>query len=277
MPPRITPLTPSRWPLADADAEASGDWFPQVPAAALGPTLLLVDRRDPAISAEERRRLLAGLSSAERERLQRYRQAQDADRFLLGRGLMRRWLAQLQGCSAGDLPFTSLAHGKPMVAGAPQFNVSHSGDLILLGLHRERAVGVDLEQDRARLDWQRIARRFLGEAALEGLRQAPGDETTRRQAFLLAWCGLEARLKAEGRGLRGLSDLVGSAQPGGSGLPTWPWDGACWPLRCPEGYQGAAALQTAAAAPAPPSPSDQAAGGRADASTASGPIHIASP
>ena len=246
--PRATPLMPSRWP--PAAAAASEPLFPQVPAAAAMPTLLLVDRRDPAISAEERRKLQASLSSAELERLRRYRLPEDADRFLLGRGLMRRWLAQLLGCPAGDLLFTSLGHGKPAVAGAPPFNVSHSGELILLGLHAKRALGVDLERDRADLDWQAIARRYLGEAILQQLQRDHADERRQRQAFLLLWCGLEARLKADGRGLSGLSDLVGSALDGDTGLRNWPWADGCWPLQLPEGYQGAAALQPASGEPA---------------------------
>ena len=251
--PCATPLTPSRWP--PAAAPASGAEFPKAAAAAAWPTLLLVDRRDAAIGAEQRRKLQASLSCAELERLQRYRLPEDADRFLLGRGLMRRWLAQLLGCSAADLPFTSLGHGKPMVAGAPPFNVSHSGDLILLAVHRQRAVGVDLERDRERFDWQSIARRYLGEAVVQRLRHDHPDEQAQRRAFLLEWCCLEARLKADGRGLSGLDGR-------GDGTAS-PWTGPCWPLQLPAGYQGAAALL-----PAP---------GRAEASTASGGIHIASP
>jgi len=291
--PRPTPLMPSRWP--PVDVQASETLFPQAPAAAM-PTLLLVDRRDPAISAEERRKLQASLASSELERLRRYRLPEDADRFLLGRGLMRAWLAQLLGCGAAELPFTSLGHGKPAVAGAPHFNDSHSGDLILLGLHADRAVGVDLERDRAGLDWPPIARRYFGEAALQGLRGDYPDEPTQRRAFLLEWCRLEARLKADGCGLSGLSDLLGSSSDGGRGAPSGSWADVCWPLQLPEGYQGAAALQPAAvpatalqdsALHAPVVQSlglksragawDQASGGRASASTASGAIHIASP
>lgn len=248
MPPCATSLTPSRWPLAEGTASAAP--FPEVPVAAPIPTLLLVDRRDPAISAEERRKLQASLSSAELERLRRYRLPEDADRFLLGRGLMRAWLAQLLGCGAAELPFISLGHGKPAVAGAPPFNVSHSGDLILLGLHADRAVGVDLERDRAGLDWAPIARRYLGEATVLQLQRDHADERRQRQAFLLLWCGLEARLKADGRGLSGLSDLVGSALDGDTDLQRLPWAAGCWPLQLPQGYQGVAALQPASGEPA---------------------------
>lgn len=261
--------------MGDGDPELSP--FPQPAPAADRPLVLLVDRRGAASSPAWRQRLLQSLSTPELERLQRLRLPRDAESFLLGRGLMRAWLAQLLGCGAADLPFTALAHGKPVVAGAPHFNVSHSGDLILLGLHPDRAVGVDLERYRTQLDWPAIARRYLGEAALLQLRRQHPDEPTQRRAFLLEWCRLEARLKADGRGLSGAS----------SGA----WAGVCWPLQMPEGYQGAAALQPAALpAPALPAPGpqshglesragalDQGSGGLAEASTASGAIHIASP
>ncbi len=299
-----SPLQPQPWPLGEGDP---GDFpFPQPALAAERPLLLLVDRRQAALTPAWRQRLLQSLSAAELVRLQRFRLPRDSDHFLLGRGLMRAWLAQLLGCGAADLPFTAQAHGKPVVAGAPHFNVSHSGDLILLGLHADRAVGVDLERDRDQLDWPAIARRYLGEAALLQLQRDHTDERARRQAFLLIWCGLEARLKADGRGLSGLSDLLASTRDGGSGAPSGSWADVCWSLRLPEGYQGAAALQPAAVAatplhdtalhatalhataphaPAVQSPflesragaSDQGSGGRASASTASGAIHIASP
>ncbi len=247
-------LQPQRWPVL---AAGSG-WarLPELPAAAAEPTLLLVNRRDPALGRAWRQQLLQTLQPAELERLQRFRLPQDADRFLLGRGLLRRWLAQLLGCSASELSFSLLAHGKPVLLGAPHFNLSHSGDLILLGLHRHRPVGVDLERDRARIDWQPIARRYLGEAVLQRLRRDHPDATGQRQAFLLEWCRLEARLKADGCGLSGLDRR-------GEGL----WTADCWQVSLPQGYCGAAALL----------PSDGVALGRAEASTASGGIHIASP
>jgi len=243
-----SPLQPQPWPLGDGDP---GDFiFPQPAPAAGRPLLLLVDRRGSALTPAWRQRLLQTLSAAELERLHRLRLPRDAECFLLGRGLMRAWLAQLLGCGAADLPFTALAHGKPVVAGAPHFNVSHSGDLILLGLHADWPVGVDLERDRDQLDWPAIARRYFGEAALQQLRRDHPDEPTQRRAFLLEWCRLEARLKADGCGLSGLSDLLGSSTDGGSGAPSGSRADVCWRLQLPEGYQGAAALQPLAAEPA---------------------------
>jgi 4'-phosphopantetheinyl transferase len=285
-----SPLQPQPWPLGAGDPGDSP--FPQPAPAAERPLVLLVDRRGAAFTPAWRQRLRQSLSAAELERLQRFRLPRDAERFLLGRGLMRAWLAQILGCGAAELPFTALAHGKPVVAGAPHFNVSHSGDLILLALHADRAVGVDLERDRTLLDWPAIARRYLGVAALQQLRRDHPDAPSQRRAFLLEWCRLEARLKADGRGLSGLSDLLGSRRS---------WADECWPLPLPEGYQGAAALQPAALratalhatalhATAPHATAvqshglesragapDQGSGGRASASTASGAIHIASP
>ncbi len=247
-------LRPQRWPALAAGS--GGAPLPELPAEAAAPTLLLVDRRDPALGRAWRHQLLQTLQPAELERLQRFRLPQDADRFLLGRGLLRRWLAQLLGCSATDFSFSLLAHGKPVLLGAPHFNLSHSGDLILLGLHRHRSVGVDLERDRARFDWQPIARRYFSEAVRQRLEHDHPDETLQRQAFLLEWCRLEARLKADGCGLSGLDGR-------GEGL----WTADCWQVSLPQGYWGAAALL----------PSDGVALGRAEASTAAGGIHMASP
>jgi 4'-phosphopantetheinyl transferase len=221
-----------------------------------------------AASAE----LEALLHAEERARRDRFRLAADRHRALLGRGVLRLALGAWLGRDPASLVFQLGPHGKPALVeaggAAPQFNLAHSGDLILLAVHRQRVVGVDLERDRQRLAWPAIARRYLGEAWLERLRRDHPDERDQRQAFLLEWCYLEARLKADGRGLRGLSSLGANGLDGLGDGATSAWAGTCWPLQLPAGYQGAAALLPV---------SGWAAVGLAGASTASGPIHIASP
>ncbi|MEA5391360.1 4'-phosphopantetheinyl transferase superfamily protein [Cyanobium gracile UHCC 0139] len=227
-------LLPRRWPSRTDPAPPP--WPPAGPDGL--PLLLLIDRRDPHVRA-----LLTPLGelldSGERQRLERLRGEGDGERFLLGRGALRLILGSWLGCDPADLVLGAGPHGKPELLGPPpsgrggaeptlRFNVSHSGDLILLGFHPRRPVGVDLEQRRPVPEWQGIARRCLPPGEWDAIATLPQEE--REQAFLAAWCRLEARLKARGRGLFGPSPAPRDPEP------------KTWPLLLPEGYVGAAAL-----------------------------------
>ena len=91
-------------------------------------------------------------------------------------------------------------------------------------------MGVDVEQLRPVPEWQGIAGRCLPPGESERTLALP--EERRSDAFLAAWCRLEAGLKATGQGL--FADA-----PAGTGAAG---DPDHWPLLLPEGYVGAAAL-----------------------------------
>jgi 4'-phosphopantetheinyl transferase len=179
-----------------------------------------------------RRELLALLSGEERQRLQRWRRAEDQDRFLLGRGLLRLRLGELLGLEPAVLRFRLGPQGKPALAGpgaaiTVQFNLAHSGSLVLLALHPERPVGVDVEQQRPVPGWGEIARRHLPGGTCQALLALPAEE--RVSGFLQQWCRLEAGLKATGGGLA----AAGTAAPPGLELHD---------LALPVGYAGSLAL-----------------------------------
>ncbi len=218
-------LTPTPWHLAISapDLLASLDWTAQSDSH----LLLCVDRRD-GLDPARRADLSGSLSATEQRRHDGYHRRDDRDRFLLGRGLMRRLLAFWMQQPPQTITIALGPHGKPHCPGGPQFNVSHSGDLILLAVHRCRPVGVDVEQERPGIDWEPIARRVLSSAEVEGLLSRPEPE--RQAAFLQAWCRLEAELKAGGWG------LAAPPRPGAR-------ERIChWSLSLRPGYVGALAL-----------------------------------
>lgn len=91
-------------------------------------------------------------------------------------------------------------HGKPAVLGsnAPRFNVSHSGDLGLVGIAMNVEIGIDIECARDRIEGDGLRRRVLSEREIERVRQLDPE---RRWAFLRLWAAKEAVAKADGRGL----------------------------------------------------------------------------
>jgi 4'-phosphopantetheinyl transferase len=124
------------------------------------PWVLVLQRAEP-LPVALRDALADSLSAAERQRLDALRQPADRERFLLGRGALRRLLGAWLALPPAAVPIEVGPHGKPGCPGGPEFNLSHSGDLILLALHPSRPVGVDVEQARPDLDWRPIARRVL--------------------------------------------------------------------------------------------------------------------
>ena len=112
--------------------------------------------------------------------------------------------------------------------------LSHSGDLILLALHRQHAVGVDVERHRPGLDWQPLADRWLPSPERHALEALPPGQ--RLAGFLQAWCRLEARLKARGCGLAGVEQLRRPQADGQAVAGERLLD-----LQLPEGHHGAVA------------------------------------
>ncbi|MEX1316648.1 MAG: 4'-phosphopantetheinyl transferase superfamily protein [Synechococcaceae cyanobacterium] len=219
-------LEPLRWRL-DASPQALVSAVravhPQAP-----PLVLRIDRRgNPAALLRER--LAATLTPQEWRRHDAFRLQPARERFLLGRGVLRLLLGCWLDREPDAVTIALGSHGKPFCPGGPEFNLSHSGDLVLLALHPCRPVGVDVEQRRPDLNWEPIARRMFGADLVEELLRRP--ELEQRPAFLQNWCRLEAELKAAGWGI--------AAAP-----PPERRSVAClhWTLALPEGYLGHAAL-----------------------------------
>jgi 4'-phosphopantetheinyl transferase len=230
-------IAPLAWPDPGGGL-ALPPWPGAAPAAA--PLLVLLDRRKPQVQA-----LVAPLGDlldpGERQRLRQLRRQEDGERFLLGRGALRLLLGGWLGCDPAGLVLGVGPYGKPELLPEealgrrrgelpPRFNVSHSGDLILLGFHPQRPVGVDVEQRRPVPEWEAIADRLLSAEESERIRALA--EERRGAAFLAAWCRLEAGQKARGLGLFTGAPADGQTRE----VPD------LWPLTLPEGYMGAAAL-----------------------------------
>jgi 4'-phosphopantetheinyl transferase len=197
--------------------------------------LVLLLSCPPALSPEAQDTLLAGLSAAERQRHGAYRRPADQARFLLARAGLRQLLGHWLGRAPRAIAIEADLRGKPRCTnpGAPAFNGSHSGELILLAFHTTAAVGVDVEQARPHVPWEPIAERCLSPGEVAELRALPLAEQA--SAFLGAWCRLEAQVKATGVGLAG----KGGEAPDGAPPPTLRlWD----VVGVPASYRAAVAL-----------------------------------
>jgi 4'-phosphopantetheinyl transferase len=191
------------------------------------------------------------LSEAERGRAARFHFADDRERYVASHVALRGILAAYLEAAPASLAFGEGPQGKPFVDApvhgrALRFSLSHSGDVGLVAVSREREVGVDVERVRAREDLDGLAARYFSpreRAALAGI-----AERDRLRAFFEIWTLKEAYLKACGDGLLRELDAfdvsVGEAQPRLLAVRDRPGDEGRWALAriAPgAGYAGALA------------------------------------
>jgi 4'-phosphopantetheinyl transferase len=149
--------------------------------------------------------LAALLAEDESARAHRFRFDRDRQRFIAGRGLLRLLLASYLGRDPAALRFSYGAAGKPLLddTGNGQtgltFNLSHSAGWALLGVTRERRIGVDIEAVRDTPDLDDVAKQNFAPAEQRARLALPA--AARLDAFFAIWARKEAYLKAMGDGL----------------------------------------------------------------------------
>jgi 4'-phosphopantetheinyl transferase len=141
---------------------------------------------------------ISDLSPTERDRARRFVSALHALRYARSHTALRHVLGRRLHASPGALEFVTNAFGKPSLrTGDVHFNLSHSGDLALIGV-ADSPIGVDVECiDQAGADLRAIAERMF--ASEEFNQVAAAFEFT--SAFYRCWVRKEAVIKAEGEGL----------------------------------------------------------------------------
>lgn len=147
------------------------------------------------------RRIHRWLSDEEHRRAARFRAEAYRHRFVVSRGVLREALAFFTGARPESLEFVPSPQGKPCLPAFPefQFNLAHSGSLMLLALSTAGEVGVDVERFRPLQDAQAIARRYFTPREA-GWLEAQAHED-RDAAFFKLWVRKEAVLKAAGHGI----------------------------------------------------------------------------
>jgi 4'-phosphopantetheinyl transferase len=144
------------------------------------------------------------LSIAEQAAAGRYRFARDRMAFSARRIARRQILSLYTGEFPENLTFGANAWGKPYLAGASglrgiEFSTSCSGNLALIAVAFELAVGIDVQFETAQMEMLEVAERLFHEADLRKLRSLP--EASRTGLFYQLWTRAEAIGKAVGTGL----------------------------------------------------------------------------
>jgi 4'-phosphopantetheinyl transferase len=144
------------------------------------------------------------LTLAERQRADKFYFARDRERFIVGRGVLRRILSRYLNVLPKQIRFSYNQFGKPALSAETddsqlRFNVSHSHELALYALARRREIGVDIEYARDDFASLEIAERFFSPKEIAMLRALPASDLT--TAFFNCWTRKEAFIKALGEGL----------------------------------------------------------------------------
>jgi 4'-phosphopantetheinyl transferase len=169
------------------------------------------------------------LGTQDRERAGKFRFPEDRMRFVVGRWLLGRCLAEFAGWVPGP-PELDL-----------HFSLSHSRDWVAIALARESRVGVDIEYMAPQLEPQALAKRILSAKDFKAFLALPEEQ--KLPAFFAAWTTKEACLKAKGVGLGGglkritvpdLEDDGAQARRGGALGAGWMFQR----LPVPENYAG---------------------------------------
>ena len=140
----------------------------------------------------------ACLSAAERTRAAAFLHPPSRARFVAGRAALRGILAAYLGGASNDLAIDTDEFGKPWVAGAPCFNVSHSADRAVVAVAMS-PVGVDIERIDERPGLLAIVEGFFADAEVTALRRHDRDSFA--PSFFGCWTRKEALIKAVGSGL----------------------------------------------------------------------------
>lgn len=183
------------------------------------------------------------LSVEECNRWQRFKVCEPKKVFLASRFLLRQLLAQRLGCSPSDIQLAMGEHGKPFIQ-APlcqwQFNLSHSGDVVLIALAYGIELGIDIEQSKARDGLFDIAERVLTPTEMAHFTAL--DPVAQSAFFFQVWVLKESFVKLKGTGIwHDLTSLAVNTE-----VPAYPAASAtvraCY-LSAPAGFTAALAYR----------------------------------
>ena len=149
-------------------------------------------------------RLSSYLSVDESARAERFAFEHLRRRFTASRGLLRLLLSRYTHLLPEKIAFSYNPQGKPSInnsdaANVLHFNVSHTDDVVLIGVALQHPIGIDLEALRPMTDMIQIARRFFAPAEYKHLEATP--EGDHQRLFFRYWVQKEAYIKAIGLGL----------------------------------------------------------------------------
>ena len=138
------------------------------------------------------------LDDDEQSRAMKFRFRKDHDLYVIGRHFTKIMLAYYTDCTPDSVKITEGSFGKPSCEMNLFFNISHSGDHLLLGFSN-LDIGVDIERIDPSVDIKRIGKRHFSKIEFQKMMSCAEDE--RVKSFFEIWTKKEAFIKGIGEGL----------------------------------------------------------------------------
>ena len=148
-------------------------------------------------SKEQSLALYEGLSRDRRERVDRLKDEGATNKQIVIGAFLQHCLSGYIGVIPSQIKFEYNEQGKPYVPSGVHFNMSHSGDYVVLAVS-DYPVGIDIE--RLRHKRLSVAKRFFCREEYEDIINAGGEKEQDRR-FLEYWTIKEAYVKYMGKGL----------------------------------------------------------------------------
>lgn len=193
------------------------------------------------------------LSDEESARADRFIRDEDRQRYIFARGCLRLLLGRYLNVEPGIVALQVGPAGKPALCKTTHgsdlsFNLSHAHGRALIAIAQGREVGVDLERIRPDVEVEKLSNRYFAPVEQTAIMQSAQEERPAR--FFRYWVAKEAVLKAQGVGLRSLSQCKVLLAADGAGAEVLaPADSLrrdswtiCF-LSCGAGWDGAVAAQ----------------------------------
>ena len=121
-------------------------------------------------------------------------------------------------CDPKHIHFEYGKYGRPgVVGGGVSFNVSHSGDILVIAIMKGADIGVDVELEGREADTEALVTRYFHPEERSRYDDI-GNPMLKNEFFLRLWSCKEAYLKMLGLGLSGGLDSIDIRVPAGGGV-----------------------------------------------------------
>ena len=154
-------------------------------------------------------RCAQSLDKVEQHRAARLVREEDRKRYVLAHGGLRAVLSRYLGIGPDAVEMYRSESGKPSLTKelrgqtAITFNMSHAHGRALIAVSKGQEVGVDLERIRSDVEVAKLSERYFAPSEHATIMQLAQE--LRAARFFRYWVAKEAVLKAQGIGLRALS------------------------------------------------------------------------
>ena len=184
------------------------------PSLELAPDVVDVWMAPLDVGEKKMEDFLHRLSPSEQKRVGALLEDKAIHQYVVSRAMQRQLLADYVGGLPSEISFGIVAMGKPTLSKPNdiglKFNTTHTGNLIIIAVTKERDIGVDAEKVRPLPRALKVARRFFSGAEYRMLSALPESEIER--AFLSIWVRREGTAKARGDSVwRGLASWKNGA------------------------------------------------------------------